>query len=109
MTAHNLYQPLWYVNQRYINQLPRQGPLPNIGKVTQRLDSSATDNSIRARLEALRAQQQLIGKNHPDVIFSLHNIGNAYHKRGHYKEAEEVYEEARRLSVDRQEEPQRHH
>lgn len=56
------------------------------------------DPAVRARQEAIRAQQKLLGKHHPDVLFSLESLIRFHRERGEHKEALLVLEEKERLS-----------
>jgi len=56
------------------------------------------DPSVLARKEAIRAQQKLLGKHHPDVLFSLECLMRFHRERGEHNEALLVYEEKQRLS-----------
>jgi len=47
---------------------------------------------MMARLEALQIQQELLGMDHPDVIFALRGIGKAHMRRGEFQEAQLVDE-----------------
>lgn len=56
------------------------------------------DPSIRARQDAIRAQQRLLGRHHPDVLFSLDSLVRFHRSRGEHREANVVLEEKQRLS-----------
>jgi hypothetical protein len=56
------------------------------------------DPSIRARQDAIRAQQRLLGTHHPDVLFSLESLVRFHRSRGEHREANLVVEEKQRLS-----------
>lgn len=62
-------------------------------------ESLYEDASLRARREALLAQQQLLGESHPDVLFMLENLGRVHYRRGNYQEAQRVFAESRRRSL----------
>ncbi|MEQ9548660.1 MAG: tetratricopeptide repeat protein [Coleofasciculus sp. G3-WIS-01] len=50
--------------------------------------------------EALALYKRLLGKNHPDVATSLHNLALLYSSQGRYEKAESLYLEALAI-VDR--------
>ena len=56
------------------------------------------DPAIRARQDAIRAQQRLLGRCHPDVLFSLESLLRFHRSRGELLEANIVLEEMHRLS-----------
>lgn len=60
--------------------------------------TKSQDPAVRARKEAIRAQQRLLGKHHPDVLFSLECLMRFHRERGEYNEALIVFEEKQRLS-----------
>jgi hypothetical protein len=47
---------------------------------------------MMARLDALQIQQQLQGRNHPDVLFALKHLARAHHRRGETQQAQLVEE-----------------
>ena len=73
-------------------------PVINIEFDDGKEDPVYQDVQLRARLEALRAQQMLLGEVHPDVIFSLQGLANVHCRRGEYRQANRVFDEARRRS-----------
>eukprot|EP00547_Thalassionema_nitzschioides_P005155 CAMPEP_0194215884 /NCGR_PEP_ID=MMETSP0156-20130528/17979_1 /TAXON_ID=33649 /ORGANISM="Thalassionema nitzschioides, Strain L26-B" /LENGTH=71 /DNA_ID=CAMNT_0038944521 /DNA_START=243 /DNA_END=458 /DNA_ORIENTATION=- len=42
---------------------------------------------------ALNAQQDLLGENHPDVLFSLQRLAGVHYHRGEYDHAHRILEE----------------
>ncbi|KAL9191329.1 hypothetical protein ACHAXT_001035 [Thalassiosira profunda] len=79
------------------NSHPMQPPaqLPT----SQQLAShKARDPALQARIEAIRIQQQLLGDNHPDVIFALSSLGKLQQRRGNHAEAASILSEARMRS-----------
>jgi Tetratricopeptide repeat len=73
-------------------------PISIIGKDIGEEDPVYQDIKLRSRLQALRAQQKLYGEGHPDVLFSMHGLGSVHYKRGEYRQAQRVFDEARRQS-----------
>ena len=67
---------------------------------TEPMKSQDKDPVIRARQEAIRVQQRLLGKHHPDVLFSFESLARFHRGRGEYKEALLVLEEKQRLSKE---------
>jgi hypothetical protein len=61
-------------------------------------EEKTLDPSIRARQDAIRAQQRLLGRHHPDVLFSLESLVRFHRSRGEHGEADLVLEEMHRLS-----------
>lgn len=72
-----------------------QPPLPAANNNSSKQD----DPALRARVEAVQIQQQLLGQNHPDVIFALSSLAKLHQKRGNYKEAETVMRESQMRSL----------
>lgn len=66
--------------------------MPTKGKQHQK------DPAVRARQEAIRVQQRLLGEHHPDVLFSLECLIRFHRERGEHHEALVVFEEKQRLS-----------
>lgn len=48
---------------------------------------------LRNRIAALNAQQILLGKYHPDVLFALQNLAALHYRRGEYSHAQQVFKE----------------
>lgn len=61
-------------------------------------EEKTLDPSIRARQDAIRAQQRLLGRYHPVVLFSLESLVRFHRSRGEHLEADQVMEEMYRLS-----------
>lgn len=59
----------------------------------------SNDPALRARMEAIRIQQQLLGDNHPDVIFALSSLAKLHQKRGNHAEAASILRESQMRSV----------
>jgi Tetratricopeptide repeat len=51
------------------------------------------DIAMTNRVAALHAQQQLLGENHPDVLFSLQNLAALHYRRGEYAQAQRIMED----------------
>lgn len=51
------------------------------------------DIAMANRVAALHAQQQLLGENHPDVLFSLQNLAALHYRRGEYAQAQRILED----------------
>lgn len=51
------------------------------------------DVAMANRVAALNAQQQLLGENHPDVLFSLQNLAALHYRRGEYAQAQRIMED----------------
>ena len=70
------------------------------------------DPALNARIEAVRIQQQLLGENHPDVIFALSSLAKLYQRRGDHREASSILRESQMRSflakTVPQQQPQRH-
>ena len=49
--------------------------------------------ALANRVTALKAQQQLCGKNHPDVLFSLQSLAAFHRRRGEHTLSQRVLEE----------------
>lgn len=83
-------------------ELSKSSPAALGVKDTSRVDTNDTcqhiDPAIRARQEAIRAQQRILGKCHPDVLFSLECLMRFHRERGEHYEALSVFEEKQRLS-----------
>lgn len=62
------------------------------------------DIALANRVAALKAQQRMLGENHPDVLFSLQNLAALHYRRGHYEEAQQVLEEQQARSEQAQHE-----
>lgn len=58
----------------------------------------AVDPALRARAEAVRIQQQLLGENHPDVIFALSSLAKLHKRRGNHFEAASILRESQMRS-----------
>ncbi|KAI0864540.1 kinesin light chain 1 [Xylaria cubensis] len=41
--------------------------------------------------QTLRLRKEVLGREHPDTLSSMNNLGNAFNNQGKYKEAEEIY------------------
>jgi len=59
---------------------------------------SRDDPALRARTEAIGIQQQLLGENHPDVIFALSSLAKLYQRHGNHAEAATILSEAQMRS-----------
>lgn len=62
------------------------------------LQSKSQDPAVLARREAIKAQQKLLGKDHPDVLFSLECLMHFHRSRGEHHEALATFEEKQQLS-----------
>lgn len=60
---------------------------------------AADDPALRARIEAIRIQQQLLGQNHPDVIFALSGLAKLHQRRGNHEEAMDILRESQMRST----------
>lgn len=69
-------------------QQPTSSPKPN-----------NTDPALQARIEAIRIQQQLLGDNHPDVIFALTNLYKLHQRMGNHAEAADILKESQMRSA----------
>eukprot|EP00571_Detonula_confervacea_P005150 CAMPEP_0172326838 /NCGR_PEP_ID=MMETSP1058-20130122/57720_1 /TAXON_ID=83371 /ORGANISM="Detonula confervacea, Strain CCMP 353" /LENGTH=246 /DNA_ID=CAMNT_0013043725 /DNA_START=137 /DNA_END=877 /DNA_ORIENTATION=+ len=66
----------------------------------QRPTSPSSNNpALQARIEAVRIQQQLLGENHPDVIFALSSLAKLHQKRGNHVEAASILKESQMRSM----------
>ena len=84
--SHNNQQ--WTSAPTYFQQPTSSSPKPN-----------NTDPALQARIEAIRIQQQLLGDNHPDVIFALTNLSKLHQKRGNHAEAADILKESQMRSA----------
>ena len=62
------------------------------------LQNKSQDPAVLARKEAIKAQQKLLGKDHPDVLFSLECLMHFHRSRGEHHEALATFEEKQQLS-----------
>jgi hypothetical protein len=60
--------------------------------------NKSQDPAVLARKEAIKAQQKLLGKDHPDVLFSLECLMRFHRARGEHQEALATFEEKQQLS-----------
>mmetsp|Transcript_4299 Transcript_4299/g.9525 ORF Transcript_4299/g.9525 Transcript_4299/m.9525 type:complete len:288 (+) Transcript_4299:82-945(+) len=67
----------------------------------------SNDPALQARIEAIRIQQQLLGDNHPDVIFALSSLAKLHQKRGNYAEAASILRESQMRRMQAQSGPKR--
>mmetsp|Transcript_15682 Transcript_15682/g.23757 ORF Transcript_15682/g.23757 Transcript_15682/m.23757 type:complete len:140 (-) Transcript_15682:255-674(-) len=51
------------------------------------------DVGLGNRITALNAQQELLGENHSDVLFSLQRLAGVHYRRGEYDHAHRILEE----------------
>jgi len=56
------------------------------------------DPALEARLDAIKIQEQLLGENHPDVIFALSSLAKLYQKRGYHVDAASLLKESKMRS-----------
>mmetsp|Transcript_11409 Transcript_11409/g.18934 ORF Transcript_11409/g.18934 Transcript_11409/m.18934 type:complete len:162 (-) Transcript_11409:288-773(-) len=49
--------------------------------------------ALSNRFSALNAQQEMLGENHPDVLFSLQNLATLHYRRGNIVEAQRLLED----------------
>ena len=59
---------------------------------------NTTDPALEARLDAIKIQEQLLGENHPDVIFALSSLAKLYQKRGYHVDAASLLKETKMRS-----------
>mmetsp|Transcript_22549 Transcript_22549/g.34078 ORF Transcript_22549/g.34078 Transcript_22549/m.34078 type:complete len:162 (-) Transcript_22549:364-849(-) len=66
-----------------------------LNQSTAFLDDQLYKNDIvlKNRVAAFSAQQKLLGKHHPDVLFSLQNLAGLLYRRGEYDHAHRVFKE----------------
>ena len=86
MPSHNNQQ--WTSAPTHFQQPTLSSPKPN-----------NTDPALQARIEAIRIQQQLLGDNHPDVIFALSNLARLHQRRGNHAEAADILKESQMRSA----------
>jgi len=94
MPSHNNNQQ-WTSAPTHFQQPTSSSPKPN-----------NTDPALQARIEAIRIQQQLLGDNHPDVIFALSNLARLHQRRGNHAEAADILKESQMRSAMAKSTPQ---
>jgi len=87
----------WYMPRSTLQRLqisavpPRSPPQQSSSKPNM-------DPALEARLDAIKIQEQLLGENHPDVIFALSSLAKLYQKRGYHVDAASLLKESKMRS-----------
>jgi len=86
----------WYIPCS-TSQRPQVSAVPPLSPQQQSSSSkpNTTDPALEARLDAIKIQEQLLGENHPDVIFALSSLAKLYQKRGYHVDAENILKESK--------------
>ena len=72
----------------------QQSPVTIITRDDGLEDPDYDEIKRRSRLQALRVQEMHYGEAHPDVVFSLQGLCNFHCKRGEFRQAQRVHDEA---------------
>lgn len=75
---------------------PQQPSSPN---PQQPSSLKSNDPALQARTEAIIIQQEILGENHPDVIFALSSLAKLHQRRGNYIEAASILRESQMRSM----------
>ena len=87
----------WYV-PRSTSQRPQVSAIPPRSPPQSSFKPNTTDPALEARLEAIKIQEQLLGENHPDVVFALSSLAKLYQKRGYHVDAASLLKESKMRS-----------
>jgi len=90
----------WYIPCS-TSQRPQVSAVPPRSPQQQSSSSSKPnimDPALEARLDAIKIQEQLLGENHPDVIFALSSLAKLYQKRGYHVDAASLLKESKMRS-----------
>lgn len=95
----NSYPRYGYTPQRTSAMAaPPSPPQQRAGSVSSS-KTGKDDPALQARTEAIRIQQQLLGDNHPDVIFALSSLAKLHQRRGNSAEAASILRESKMRST----------
>lgn len=87
-------------SQRYsTGSYPFGAPLMQHINSQRQASTNFNDPALQARIEAVRIQQQLLGENHPDVIFALSSLAKLHQRRGNHNEAASILKESQMRSL----------
>jgi hypothetical protein len=85
------YMPCSTSQRPQVSDVPPRSPQQSTSKPHR-------DPALEARLDAIKIQEQLLGENHPDVIFALSSLAKLYQKRGYHVDAASLLKESKTRS-----------
>mmetsp|Transcript_24364 Transcript_24364/g.51033 ORF Transcript_24364/g.51033 Transcript_24364/m.51033 type:complete len:300 (+) Transcript_24364:121-1020(+) len=87
-----------YTPQRTSGMVAPPSPPQQRARSVSSSKTGKDDPALQARTEAIRIQQQLLGENHPDVIFALSSLAKLHQRRGNSAEAASILKESKMRS-----------
>mmetsp|Transcript_8052 Transcript_8052/g.14188 ORF Transcript_8052/g.14188 Transcript_8052/m.14188 type:complete len:285 (-) Transcript_8052:587-1441(-) len=94
-------QQLRYLANYYpaLAPLPSSAARPDCPNPQQPSSPKSNDPAFQARTEGIIIQQEILGENHPDVIFALSSLAKLHQRRGNYIEAASILRESQMRSM----------